>query len=155
MKTMNLNRKGFSLIEIIIVISILAVILAIGMPYFFKSKANTQLRNTARELKITLEMTRSEAKADGANVGIEFVGTDNQISGHKVKDETGRVIKSVTFPDGVTGDITGLTSTPLEFKSNGSITTDGTIVIRSSKSNKYFTLTLVKTTGLVTIDETN
>lgn len=149
------RRRGFSLLEIIITISILAILLAIGVPYFMKSKANTSLRTQAKELKTSLEYARSQAKSSGSNSEMQFNGPTNEISGYNVKDSTGRAVKSVVFNGGVYVNITGLSGTPLEYSPNGSSTEDGNILVKSKNTNKYFTLTLVKTTGLVKIMETN
>ncbi|MCD4782697.1 MAG: prepilin-type N-terminal cleavage/methylation domain-containing protein [Candidatus Eremiobacteraeota bacterium] len=149
------RRRGFSLLEIIITIAILAILLAIGVPYFAKSKANTSLRTQAKELKVSLSYARSQAKSTGSNTEWQFTGPTNEVSGYNLLDSTGRVVKSVVFNGGTYVDITGLSGTPLEYSPNGSSTEDGIILVKGKDTNKYFTLTLVKTTGLVKITETN
>ena len=148
------SNKGFSLLEIIVAISIMAILLGIGIPFFLRGKARQQLKVSARELKSNLDLARAMAKSigrestdSGTDVEVSFLGSGSDKTGYEIKDNNGRVRTAVTFTNGVKADISGIT-TPLQYKGNGSITTSGNIVVSSSNVKDSWTITLVSTTGL-------
>lgn len=59
-RTMQRNR-GFSLIELMVVIAILGLLLAIGIPSFATWLRNVQIRNAAESLQSGLQFARTEA----------------------------------------------------------------------------------------------
>lgn len=62
---------GFTLVEMMIVIAIIGIATAMGLPSFSKWVLNTQIRNAAESVQNGLQRTRAEAVARNAN--IEFV----------------------------------------------------------------------------------
>lgn len=151
--------KGFSLIEILVVIGILAIILGIGIPYFLRGKARQQLKIAANNFKADLEYARSLAKSTGREEGdagsdieVYFLGSGNDRTGYEVRDTTGRAMRSANFESGITVNIQNITA-PLQFKGNGSISTAGTLIVKSSNVKDTWTITLVNTTGLVKINK--
>lgn len=57
---MKLSQKGFTLIEIMIVLAILAAVLVVGAPRLFKS--NTNIKTVARQLIVLSKETRNKAR---------------------------------------------------------------------------------------------
>ncbi len=153
------DRKGFSLLEIMVVIGILAIILGIGIPYFLRGKARQQLKVAAANFKGDLDFARSLAKSSGRQDGdsgndveVYFIGSGSDKTGYEVRNTEGRAERAATFENGITANIQNIT-TPLQFKGNGSISTSGTIVIKSSNVGDTWTVTLVSSTGLVKLDK--
>lgn len=62
---------GFTLVEMLIVIAIIAIASALGMPSYRAFIHNTQIRNAAESIQNGLQKTRAEAVKRNAN--IEFV----------------------------------------------------------------------------------
>ncbi|MCE1246292.1 MAG: GspH/FimT family protein [Firmicutes bacterium] len=152
----NTRTKGFSYIEVTIVIAIAAIMLAIGIPFFLKGRANAKVRTSANEFKAALDLARSEAKSTGADITVEFIGSLTSSTGYNLKEASGRVLKTDSFTGSEFIDASGLTGTsPLKFSSNGTTSQEGSILVKSGNTDKYFSITIVKTTGLVKIEEKN
>lgn len=71
------NNKGFSLVELIIVIAIMAVLIGVLAPQFIKyverSRESTDLQNI-EEMKTAVEAYTADAEGLAANVTIEVSG---------------------------------------------------------------------------------
>lgn len=55
------KRRGFTLIEMMVAISVAAILLAIAVPSFTQSRLNSQLRASANDLVASINLARSEA----------------------------------------------------------------------------------------------
>jgi len=53
--------RGFTLVELMIGIAILAILLTLGMPSFTQFLANTKIRNTAESIQNGLQLARGQA----------------------------------------------------------------------------------------------
>lgn len=69
---MTWNENGFSLAEIIVVLSILALFAAVGVPPLLDLSSDLRLHLAAQELGGTLRLARSEAARNGMNVAVKF-----------------------------------------------------------------------------------
>ena len=70
------NNKGFTIIEIMTVIGILAILTAIAMPGFIDWRSNAQLGRAARNVYSTFQKAKSESVRRNANCGIKFRAND-------------------------------------------------------------------------------
>jgi type II secretion system protein H len=66
------SSKGFSLIELIIVIAILGIVSAIAAPNFNKYRQNTNLKEAARDLASDISLYRQRAVAENLHYQIVF-----------------------------------------------------------------------------------
>lgn len=149
-----LNRKkGLSIIEIIVVLVLLSIVLAIGVPYFLRSKGNTQVRTQAKQLKADLEYARSIARTQGGEVTFAYSSPAESSTGYEIVDTDGQVKKVVEFEGSVVADYSSLSSSEIIFKSNGSCSAGGEIKVKNTGTDKTFTLTLNETTGMVKLEE--
>ena len=66
-------QRGFTLVELMIGIALLAIILAIGGPSFATWLQNTQIRNMSEAVKDGLQLARAEAVRRNARVRFQLV----------------------------------------------------------------------------------
>ena len=69
---MSWNESGFNLVELIVVLFIIVLVAAIGVPPILDLSSNLRLYVAAQELSGTLRLARSEAARRGFNVAIKF-----------------------------------------------------------------------------------
>ena len=67
------DQRGFSLIELIIVVGIIAVMAAVGLPAIGRYFRNYQIRNAAREVAAEIQAARTKAIMKNVNWGVIFV----------------------------------------------------------------------------------
>lgn len=65
------GHAGFSLVELLVGIAIMAILLGLAMPAFKTWLQNTQIRNAAESIQNGLQRARAEAV--GRNTDVEFV----------------------------------------------------------------------------------
>jgi prepilin-type N-terminal cleavage/methylation domain-containing protein len=66
-------EEGFSLVELIVVVGIIAVMAAVGLPAIGRYFRNYQIRNGAREVAAELQTARTKAIMKNVNWGVLFV----------------------------------------------------------------------------------
>lgn len=98
------NRRGFTLVELMITISILGIGLTLVLPRINESMRQARMEETQARLQSDLKLAVSTAKATGRSVLVNF--TD---SGYSVVDSTDstRVYASNDVADGITMTASG------------------------------------------------
>jgi type IV fimbrial biogenesis protein FimT len=67
---------GFTLVELMITLTVLVIVLAVGIPSFIQISRNNTLATHANELVAALNLARSEAVKRGVQVTIAPTGTE-------------------------------------------------------------------------------
>lgn len=156
---MNRNpSRGFTLVEMLIVIAILGIVLGIAAPNLSRYRHNVNLREAARDISAEMNLCRQRAITENSRYRISF-------------DFHGRTYTVSRLPDGAaawqdlsTGSLGGgnalisFSSTTFSesppastFLPRGTAVAGGALVIEHSKSPRRATITL-NITGRVRVD---
>jgi len=103
----NNKSLGFSIIELLIGMTIMAVVIAIGMPSYSAWIQNTRIRTAAESIQNGLQVARAEAVK--RNVSVQFVLSDGAawlVGCETVNSACPAIIQSRTAGEGSSGDIT-------------------------------------------------
>lgn len=119
------GTSGFTLIELMIGIAILAVLISVALPEFSTWIQNTKIRTAAESVQTGLQLARAEAVRRNTNVQFAFTtGSGWSIS----VASTGEVVQSRAEEEGNTAGITVTrspgTATRVTFNSLGRVTTN-------------------------------
>lgn len=116
------SEQGFSLIEILIVISIVAVIATIAAPAMKQSIANQKVKSAASTLRNALEEARIESVVRRKNVTVNLEGnvltvkdSDNTISSYQID-------QSIEITAAPSSESNNYVFEPTKRLSNGSVT---------------------------------
>jgi len=84
------NNKGFTLVEMMVVIGIVAILALITVPNIISWRPKAALSGAARTLKADLELAKSRAIRDNATVTVTF---DTASGIYRIRDNGGNLIK--------------------------------------------------------------
>jgi type IV fimbrial biogenesis protein FimT len=113
MKNQILATKGFSLLELMVVIAIIAIASAIAIPNLFSDIPKYNLGAGARELLSAMQLARMTAIKENSNVVLSFNsgtrsltiyvddGEGGGIAEDKVRNGAERLVKSYQMPSGI------------------------------------------------------
>ena len=122
------NHKGFSLVELMVVISIFGVIVAFAVPAFNKYSASQQLNGGTETLAGAFKLARQRAMSTGSRELIH-VNTGGGVDWHIHSYRTSGTVLvwGKKFPPGIT---TYTVAVSPHFQPDGRSTTSGLIVLR-------------------------
>jgi type IV fimbrial biogenesis protein FimT len=139
--------KGFSLIELMVTIGIVAIVSVVAVPNFVSWLPKSQLGSGAREILTTIQLAKMAAIKDGANVVVHFTtatgeclafvddGAGGGTPDDRVRNGSERIVRQCKLPRGLTLT-TPTFGTELEFSNRGLPTTSGDISIAGSGRTK-------------------
>lgn len=113
------KMQGLTLIELMVTISVLAIILGIAVPSFDRFVKSSRAEAQTSAMSSSLNLARSEAVKRGENIIVEAISS-NWMNGWVVKTSADQIIRS--YP-AVEGDVT-LAVTPnssITFNSRGQL----------------------------------
>ena len=137
------NSKGFTLIEVIIVVTIIGILAAISIPAISSWLPNYRLKAAARELYSGMQKARMVAVKTNTTSMMTFtsgVGTPCEGGSYTFTDGNGNSIVSVIVDKGVC--ISPSSTFPGGFNSDGTTSgTVGTVILTHIRSNRTYQLT--------------
>ncbi len=133
------TKKGFSLIEILVVISIFSILFSLSSLLFNSFKSNSNLEITTTTIVEALRLAKANAQSgkDDSRWGIKIFSTEVKIFKGNSYAQSAPTNNGLTFPSNITA--TGLSEIIFE-KVTGSTLTTGTITITNSAKNKNITI---------------
>ena len=81
------RQAGMSLVELIVVVGIIAVMAAVGLPAIGRYFRNYQIRNAAREVAAEMQTARTKAIMKNVNWGVLFVTLSPTTYRYVVEDD--------------------------------------------------------------------
>lgn len=158
-------RKGFSLIEVIAVVTAIGVLLLLGIPQYKKFQAGNELKNTAYLLKDTIELAKTEAQKSAGDVYVWNQDQSRDLNDAHVIDiakENYSVVSTLKLPGNlIIGCTEGESYTPIvsqscyiTIKQNGATDDNKLYSLNLShrEVDKSYTVNISKT-GSVTVTE--
>lgn len=136
------NSRGFTLMEILVVVALLGIMAAIAVPSLSTFVPNYRLKGEARDLYSQLQRARNEAVKTNTTVIFNFtpgVGAPCQGGRYVFTTAAGNVLVNRAMPNGIC-----LTPTvfPAGFQSNGLPSgIIGSIVLSHTANNRTYSLT--------------
>jgi type IV fimbrial biogenesis protein FimT len=149
------SKTGFTLIELMIVIAVMAVMITIAAPTFQTYMAQSRLKGAAREVASDLMAARMQAIKENNKFKVSFIINDHQYTildddnnnGTADSGETTQTKDIQTTYHDVT--IENYTNNPI-FLSNGTATNLTTVTLSNSTGSRDVTVAI---TGRVKIDD--
>lgn len=135
---LNKNESGYTLFELIIVISILGIILLIAIPSYHSISQANEIEQFFEQLQEDLYYTQMTAISRGKPIMLLFV-TSSQ---YQIRISNQAILKR-EFPSDISVE-KGTLETKIEFNSNGNIRKPGTIFIKTPKGKYKLTFQLGK-----------
>jgi prepilin-type N-terminal cleavage/methylation domain-containing protein len=132
--------KGFTLVELMVVIGIVAVLSVVAIPNLVSWLPKTNAGSAAREILATIQLAKMAAVKEGANVVVHFSAStgecaafvDNGAGGgtadDRVRNGSEPLVRQYTVPKGVTLSTPSF-GTDLEFTNRGLPQTGGTLTV--------------------------
>lgn len=130
------RNKGFTLIELMVVVGIVAITMGVGMPGFQSAIASNRLTASANDMVVALQLGRSEAIKQMKMVGVKF---NNDSSWDTVVFGTPDVVKQsyiaasgVTYTSNASVLPSDVAKIGVRYRSDGRIASNTPIIVEFS-----------------------
>ena len=140
------RQKGFTLIEIVIVLSIIGIMTAVVVPNFLKWRPGMLLKSASRDLYSSMQKAKIEAVKTNTTVTFNFTSSSGDPckgGRYRFVDGLGATVAENSMADGICLNKKGGSSYPSGFTSNATPSGGvGTIVLSHSKIGREYEITL-------------
>ncbi|MFA5747107.1 MAG: prepilin-type N-terminal cleavage/methylation domain-containing protein [Candidatus Paceibacterota bacterium] len=133
-KTAAAFSKGFSLIEISIVLLVLSIFAGIGYFGFYESQSTVRLAGISRDLVADLRYAQQLAVSQQIKYGVRFYSDEKKYEVVQFADPE-QTIKTVNLPEGIEFQQIDFTNSQVKFNIYGAATEAGNTVLKDQGSN--------------------
>ena len=149
------KNRGFSLLEMLIVLMIIAILATVGVPQFLDLLAYHRVESAANRLQADLNYARKEAQSNSSDRTVAFVVADSRYSlfpniadlKHPTQNYTVNLSRTPYHTTLLSADFEGYAE--VSFNGFGLPDRGGAIVIQHR--NQHRTILLDRTTGEVSV----
>jgi prepilin-type N-terminal cleavage/methylation domain-containing protein len=148
------RRTGFSLLETLVVLSILGIVLAVALPSYSRYASTQRARAISHVLASDLRVAQQEAMTRRSAISVTFFAADPLCSGSApsyVIGDPRAAVKRACLPADVTWD--PVPSRPIAFQPTGAPGASATLSAASTRSGRRFRVGVAAGTGVVTEEE--
>ena len=148
------KQSGFTLIEMMIIIAIMAIFAGIAVPNFLSYLPKHRLNGAARQVMGDLMAARMKAVSQNCDVRVAFVAYDAEYKIWTDSDNDGAIDSGEEITKNIQSDyhdVTISTTKNIEFHSRGTANPYGTIALTGSNSTNSKNVN-VRITGRVMIE---
>lgn len=144
------NNKGFTIVEILIILGIISLISLISVPLVANYQKTTKLRSEARLMATNLRLAQQLAITEQTIYNFKLFSSTG--SYQIINSETSEVIKDIDLDNEVIiKQLTGFTNDTVQYNPTGAVLETGTIALTNTK-NQTSTIE-IKPSGYVQITE--
>jgi Tfp pilus assembly protein FimT len=150
---LNFNKKGISVVEILIVVAVLGVILSVVIPQFSRSRENQVLKNAVTEILSDLDKAKAQtlASIDSSSYGVRFEsdkviifkGTAFLVD--DASNEITEIVSPASISNVTLGGMSGNSGELYFNRLSGMPSKNGTITISSPSFSKIITISAMGT----------
>ncbi|WLT37871.1 type II secretion system GspH family protein [Synechocystis sp. B12] len=129
---MTTSNRGWTLIEMGVVVVIIGILASLAIPSFGKMQARNQLRGAMAQVQAALQEAQKNAIKKGSSCVVDIDTTNRTINQNSAAANNGCIPNPVTIPasQGITMTSPSSTTTlTFSYKGNPSASTDQTIVL--------------------------
>ncbi|MFH1582200.1 MAG: prepilin-type N-terminal cleavage/methylation domain-containing protein [bacterium] len=146
----NINSKGLTLTEILVVIAILTSLMLISIPFFRNFKPTLQLGGVAREIITDLRYIQQFTITEQVEYCLKFFETEKKYQIIKCEGEV--VLKEKFLPEEIKIiTVDGFTNNIVRYNPYGAAAEEGTIILENT--NNAIKTIEVKVSGFVKITD--
>jgi len=95
------GSRGFSLVELAVVVTIIGIMFAIGVPNYLTYRRSQELKGAAQNIASQIRLTRATAIMTGRTQRFHLYADFNGYDYH-IHDDTGPIKTGWSLPDGIT-----------------------------------------------------
>lgn len=141
------KKRGFSIIELLVVLGVIAMFSMVSLPYFVSYQKNIKLKNEVKLLATNLKYAQQLAVTE--QIIYQVILAPETKSYQIINSESAEVIKTVNLDDEV--DFYNFTTSTFSFNATGAVLEYGQIVLINTKNS---TVTIeIKPSGYVQLIE--
>ena len=135
------NRKtnGYTLIELMVVLSVLSILTIASLEGLFRTKANMELNRAAYQLEAILKDCQSKAMYTGVYYKIEFYPPINRYRVYRQTESIKELIEDVQLKN-INLHYTNFTDHEVGFTRNGTPSMGGTVTLKTKYGKTLYVI---------------